>query len=82
MQAPKGTAIRQPAVSSWYPNGVGSVVSNTTVIYHPGKRRKAHHVTGSAAMTMMRLQLQYLVFLKQSDAVVALKQKAQTPTPA
>lgn len=36
-----------------------------------------HVVSGPAAVMLIRLQLQYLLFLKQSDSIRGLRQKAE-----
>jgi len=41
------------------------------------QQRKGQVISGPAAMELMRLQLQYLIFLKQSDAATSLTQEPQ-----
>ncbi|DBA86276.1 TPA: hypothetical protein ACH3X1_005774 [Trebouxia sp. C0004] len=69
--------IRQPASSCWQPHGVGQVSCPTKVAFQQSKQRKGQVISGPAAMELMRLQLQYLIFLKQSDAASSLTQEPQ-----
>jgi len=77
VQTMQGVCIRQPAISCWQPHGVGQVSCSTKLTFQQSKQRKGQVISGPAAMELMRLQLQYLIFLKQSDAASSLTQNPQ-----
>ncbi len=78
VQMMQGVSIRQPAESCWRPSGVGHVTCSTKVTFQQSKRRQAQTISGPAAVELLRLQLQYLIFLKQSDTISSLNQKPKT----
>jgi hypothetical protein len=77
VQTMQGVCIRQPAISCWQPHGVGQVSCSTKLTFQQSKQRKGQVISGPAAMELMRLQLQYLIFLKQSNAATSLTQEPQ-----
>ncbi len=77
VQTMQGVCIRQPAICCWQPNGVGQVSCSTKLTFQQSKQQKGQVISGPAAMELMRLQLQYLIFLKQSDATSSLTQEPQ-----
>ena len=77
VQTMQGVCIRQPAISCWQPHGIGQVSCFTKLTYQQGNQQVGQVISGPAAMELMRLQLQYLIFLKQSDAVSSLTQEPQ-----
>lgn len=68
----QGVSVRQPSLCSWQPHGVGYASCNTTTRYYHTRPLAAEIVSGPAAVELLRLQVEYLVFLKQSDAIQAL----------
>lgn len=80
VQAQPGVSLRQPAQATWRQHGVGQVSCPTRVNSQQRRQQpqyREHVVSNSAALELMQLQLQYLVFLKQSDSIRGLKQKAE-----
>ena len=71
----QGTSVRQPSQCSWQPDGVGYAFCNTKTKYHHTRPLAADIVSGPAAVELLRLQVEYLVFLKQSDAMQALTEE-------
>ena len=67
--------MRQPAQCTWQPHGVGSTYCRTSVRYYEGGPLTAEVVSGPATVELLRLQVEYLVFLKQSDSIEPLNPK-------
>ncbi|KAL3159630.1 hypothetical protein ABBQ38_010040 [Trebouxia sp. C0009 RCD-2024] len=70
--AMQGVSVRQPSLCSWQPHGVGYASCDTTTRYYHTRPVAAEIISGPAAVELLRLQVEYLVFLKQSDAIQAL----------
>ena len=68
----QGISVRQPSQCSWQPDGVGYASSNTSTRFYHNRPLAADIVSGPAAVELLRLQVEYLLFLKQSDAIQAL----------
>lgn len=68
----QGTSFRQPLQCSWQPKGVGYAFCSTKTRFHHTRPLAADIISGPAAVELLRLQVEYLVFLKQSDAIHAL----------
>lgn len=82
MQGVPNALLRQPAEVTWRQQGVGQFTCKTRLYsQQPANMQYTEHVvSGSAAIMLVKLQLQYLVFLKQSDSIRGLRQKAEPVT--